>query len=106
MFGSVAGVEDAKMYGEKGIVELGLEGAASVAVDDVEVGDGYVILRAWRGPVNWVKLGFMGLWNVPYSRWSWWTVAVLGDDAQPNVGEFGYRGQECCEFHRCHRAMG
>ena len=35
MFGSVVGVEDATMYGDKGIVELGPEGAVSVAVDGV-----------------------------------------------------------------------
>lgn len=60
VFGSVAGVEDAAMYGDKGIVELGFEGAVSVAVDDMEgfgVSDRQVIgseadQGTWRGSVS------------------------------------------------------
>ena len=62
VFGSVAGVEDAATYGDKGIVELGLEGAVSMAVDDAEgfgVRNRHVIWSqtnqgTWRVPVNWV----------------------------------------------------
>jgi hypothetical protein len=62
---------------EKGIIEFGLEGAVSVAVDDVEVGNGHAILRGLERPVNWVKTGFVGVWgwNVLYLRWSWWSTS-------------------------------
>ena len=50
-----------------------------------------------KGPgVGWLKLGFVGMWrwNVLYLRGGACvrTVAILGDDAQPDVGELGYKG--------------
>jgi len=70
--GSVAGVEDATMYGDKGIVEPELEGAVSVAVDEVKVGDGQVVLRGLERDGELGKTWLWG-WNVPYLRWSFWT---------------------------------
>jgi hypothetical protein len=55
MFGSFAGVEDAMMYGNKGIVEVGLEDAVSVAVDDVkgfELCDEDMIRSKTKGPLE------------------------------------------------------
>jgi hypothetical protein len=87
---SRAGVEDATMYGDKGIVELGLEGAVSVAVDDIEgfgVGDGHVFRRRVCGVVE-VERTVFEVELVDDFR----TGAVLGDDTQPNVGELSYKG--------------
>ena len=44
---------------DNGIVEFGLEGAISMAVDDVEVGDGHVILKSLERAG---EFGFVGLW--------------------------------------------
>jgi hypothetical protein len=83
---------------DKGIVELGFEGAVSVAVVDAEVGDAHVILRglerAGESGENWV-CGVVAVERTVFEVElvdDFITVAVLGDDAQLDVGKLGCKG--------------
>ena len=69
-----------------------------MAVDEVKVGDGQVVLRGLERDGELGETWLCGVVGVERTIFEvelldeFITVAILGDDAQPNVGELGYKG--------------